>query len=393
MNRNIVFLILILVSGLFLAVGCKGPAGPAGTDGESKILQLEGFAANIKCGDCHNPDIDTTNFVWAKKYQWELSKHFFGGDFERNATPCAGCHTTEGFIQRAKANFPAQPWTVVTTQKDPSPPGCFACHSPHSRANFTRRTEAALTLWSPMDGVADQTINLGKGNICLSCHQPRAGFSPKMPKTPAATDTLTITSSRWFPHYGVQGLMFKGVGFGGGFEFSGKTYANSPHPGLTVIQQEGCITCHMAPSNAGSGIGGGHTMNVNYLNTSGIPAWNTNGCLTSGCHSTMASVDDYVSTSSLLTGGVGARKFVLAYTDTLKALLVSKKYLDATGGLVMGRNGTSTASSSNPAKIPSIKAGALYNYFFIKNDRSGGIHNSRYAIQLLLDSIEELKKP
>lgn len=390
MKRTAGISMLMFFMLLIVAPGCRGPAGPPG---ESKILQLEGFAANINCGSCHNPDNDTTYFVWAKKYQWQLSKHFYGGDFERNQAPCSGCHTTEGFIQRARANFPNQPWTVVTSQIDASPPGCFACHSPHSKGNFELRTITPVTLWSPMDGVSDQTIDMGKGNICLNCHQPRSGFSPRMPKSPAATDTLTITSSRWYPHYGVQGLMFKGPGAGGGFEFPGKTYASSPHPAQPLIQQEGCITCHMAPSTAGSGIAGGHTMNVSYTNTSGNPAWNTNGCLKSGCHTTMTSVDDYVSTSSSLTGGVGVRKFVHMYLDTLKNLLVATRVLDPVSGLVMGRNGTSLASSSNPAKLPALKAGALYNYFFIEHDLSGGIHNSRYAIQLLLDSIEEMKRP
>ena len=44
-------------------------------------------------------------------------------------------------------------------------------------------------------------------------------------------------------------------------------------------------------------------------------------------------------------------------------------------------------------KIPAIKAGAMYNYFFIEHDLSQGVHNSKYAIQLLLDSIAELRKP
>ena len=97
--------ILLLSFTLLLAVivstlqGCKGPEGPAGPAGETSILQLEGFAEGINCGDCHNPDTDTVNFVWARKYQWEQSKHFYGGDYERAGASCAPCHTTEGFIQ------------------------------------------------------------------------------------------------------------------------------------------------------------------------------------------------------------------------------------------------------------------------------------------------------
>ena len=407
MKRTILLVSLLLAAGLLMAAlqGCKGPEGPAGPAGESKILQLEGFAADINCGDCHNPDTDSTYFVWAKKYQWELSKHFFGGDFERNSTPCSGCHTTEGYVDRAKANFPIQSaWTgVVNSHFDASPPGCFACHSPHSNGDFQLRTEAAVTMLSPMKNVSNQSINMGKGNLCLNCHQPRS-LSPTMfqgGSAPLATDTLKITSNRWYPHYGVQGLMFKGPGGGGGYEFPGKTYSSSFHATSaatngTTLQQEGCLTCHMAPSNTGGGFGGGHTMNVKYLNTSGADTWNTTGCLVSGCHSTMASVDNYVSSSSSLTGGKGVHIYIHESIDTLHSLLISKALLDSASGLVMGNNGTSTASSSNPKTFVGSqiqKAGALYNYFFLEHDLSGGVHNSMYAIQLIKDSIEELRKP
>lgn len=407
MKRIILLVSLLLAVGLLMAAlqGCKGPEGPAGPAGESKILQLEGFAADINCGDCHNPDTDSTYFVWARKYQWELSKHYYGGDYERSQTPCSGCHTTEGYIERAKANFPIQSaWTgVVTSHADASPPGCFACHSPHSNGDFVLRTTAPVTMLSPMKTVANYAFDMGKGNLCINCHQPRS-VNPTMYKggtAPLTTDTLRITSSRWYPHYGVQALMFKGPGGGGGYEFPGKTYSNSPHASQaatanTTLQKEGCVTCHMVDATPGSGISGGHTMNIHFTGPHGEDGWNVNGCLQSGCHATMASVDDYISVSASLTGGKGAHKYMHESLDTLHTLLIQKALLDSASGLVMGGNGTTTASSSN-AKVfvgaQILKAGALYNYFFLEHDLSGGVHNSAYAIQLVKDSIEELRKP
>lgn len=379
-------IVITLFATLALVAGCQGPQGPAGPPGESSILQLEGFAAGIKCGDCHNTDTDTVYYVWAKKYQWELSKHFFGGDFERNQAPCSGCHTTEGFVQRMLKGDPALTSTnwagVVTNHYDASPPGCFACHSPHSNANFSLRTTKPVTPVSPLS-TAIPALDYGTGNLCISCHQPRP-LNPVMPATPSATDSLTITNSRWYPHYGVQGLMLAGQS---GFKFPDFTYTgNSPHTSLAAIKQDGCVVCHMAPSNAGSGIAGGHTMNIRYTNTSGQTAWNINGCLGSGCHATMTNVDNYVSSSSTLTGGLGARRYVQMYLDTLHTLLVNKNYINATTGLV-------NASSSSPLKIPALKAGALYNFFFLEHDLSFGIHNSKYAIELIQSSIAEMKKP
>lgn len=361
-----------------LLIGCEGPQGPPG---ETTVMSLEGFAADIKCGDCHNPDVDSTYYVWAKKYQWELSKHYFGGDFERNSSSCAGCHTTEGFVERMKGK-------VVGNHVDASPPGCFACHSPHARGDFSLRTKAPVLLTSGITGVPDQSFDYGKGNLCVQCHQPRT-LSPKMNGSPPG-DSLVITSSRWYPHYGVQGQMLMGTG---GFQFSGYTYTgNSNHATNTVIKQEGCIACHMADASAGSGIAGGHTMNIEYVNTSGQKAWLLNGCTVSGCHASAGFTINYIGNSSLLTGGLGTHTAVEAYLDTLFQLLGKKGWIDTDPA--SSSFGLVKASSSRPLVIkPAVKAGAIFNYFFIEHDMSKGSHNTRYAIELLKSSIAELRKP
>jgi hypothetical protein len=131
MKKTFIQLSLLFAAFLLAGLlgGCEGPQGPQGEPGESSTVHFEGFAENINCGECHDPEQDTVNYVWAKKYQWELSKHFFGGDFERNTAQCAGCHTTEGFLEMTRGQN-------VQVHIDASPPGCFACHSPHARGIF-----------------------------------------------------------------------------------------------------------------------------------------------------------------------------------------------------------------------------------------------------------------
>jgi hypothetical protein len=41
---------------------------------------------------------------------------------------------------------------------------------------------------------------------------------------------------------------------------------------------------------------------------------------------------------------------------------------------------------------PESRAGALYNYFFIEHEGSFGVHNTKYALELLQSSIAELRK-
>lgn len=392
-------LAVLLVAALtfVLFTGCEGPEGPAGRDGRDGdpgvTSVFEGFAPGIKCGDCHNPDIDTSYYVWAKKYQWELSKHFFGGDFERNSSTCAGCHTTEGFIEAMQGR-------PVTTHVDASPPGCFACHSPHARGNFSLRNASPVTLTSPIEGVSDAIFDYGKGNLCAQCHKPRT-VSPKPdPTKTAPTDTITINNNRWYPHYGVQAQMLMGEG---GFKFSDYTYSgNSPHTTLDGLRQEGCIACHMAPAVAGSGFAGGHTMNIKYTNTSGQTAYLTNGCTVSGCHTAGFNISTYVSTSSALTEGQGVKVWVERYIDTLKTMLLDTAVVNRWNAgakkawISVGSDGTITpnASTASPLKIsPASRAGALFNFMFIEHDLSNGAHNSMYAIELLKSSVAELRKP
>jgi len=377
-----VFGVLMMTGALLVAVeGCKGPEGPAGPPGDSTILQLEGFAAGINCGDCHNPDTDTVNFVWARKYQWEQSKHAYGGDYERAGSSCAECHTTEGYIQKTSGK-------TVTAAIQPSPPGCFACHSPHSRADFTLRTSTAVTLNSSIAGVADATFNYGKGNLCASCHRPRTMSPEPDPTKTAATDTITITSNRWYAHYGVQSQLLMGTG---GFEFTDYTYTgDAAHTTAPLIQSEGCIQCHMAnlPSTASYpfGAAGGHTMNIRYDVTSSM----LEGCKNSACHPSITSVDYH-----------SVQTIVHAYLDTLETIMADSAAVDRFNAGAKKKwinvtvdGATINASSGSPLKIsPASRAGALYNFFLVEHDLSFGVHNSVYTIDLLKSSLAELRKP
>lgn len=376
MKKNkIPFVLLTLFLGAaFLLLGCEGPAGPGGKDGTSgSVVNLEGFAPGIKCANCHNPDIDTTYYLWARRYQWERSLHAYGGDLERNGPDCAGCHTTEGFISRWKNNWASQ--VVSGGQENPSPPGCFACHSPHSRGNFSLRETAPVTITSYIVGVPDASFNYGSGNLCVRCHQPRSLSPMPDPTKTAATDTITITSSRWYTHYGVQGQMLMGSG---GFQFAGYTYRNSNHTTNAGIREKGCITCHMAsqtyPPDLGTGRGGGHTMKIRYSSTEAETdtLFILKGCNQSGCHGTG------FTKASLLA----AEKSVQDSLHALETLLIQKNWL------------TTSLTVRVPLKIaPAAKAGVIYNYFFVEHDLSNGMHNTKYAQDLVNSSLQVLRTP
>ncbi len=44
-----------------------------------------------------------------------------------------------------------------------------------------------------------------------------------------------------------------------------------------------------------------------------------------------------------------------------------------------------------PGTMPSLDAGAVYNYLYVLEDRSGGAHNYMYAKTLLTNTISALQ--
>jgi hypothetical protein len=291
----------------------------------------------------------------------------------------------------------------VTNHIDASPPGCFACHSPHAEGDFSLRLAEPVLVNSVVAGVADATFDYGKGNLCVNCHKTRTLSPEPDPAKTAMTDTITISNNRWYPHYGVQSQMLMGTG---GFQFQGYQYSNSNHTDNAVIKGasglvgEGCVICHMADATAGSGIAGGHTMNISYGGAHGEANTLLTGCLTPGCHPAGFTID-HVGASAHLTNNLGSRTAVEAYLDTLAHMMLDTAIVNKFNAgakkpwIVAGEEGYTINASggANALKIvPAAKSGALFNFLFVEHDKSEGAHNTMYTLQLLRASIEELRK-
>ena len=156
MRHKFGVLIGILAVGMLLLSGCSGKRG------------LQGESGTAECIQCHS---DNTT-IMAIDGQWRNSVHATGANFERNTSPCSGCHTSEGFVTRMGGADPGTP-------PNPSPVGCFACHEPHTNKNFNLRTTAAVTM-----EMGNATYDRGLSNLCANCHHARA-LSPALPATVA----------------------------------------------------------------------------------------------------------------------------------------------------------------------------------------------------------------
>jgi len=212
--------------------GSAGPAGPAGADGQD---------GTTHCIECHA----NNQLITAKVYQWENSVHALGGHNERNTASCAGCHTSQGFLDRIATGGMVASADVA----DPLPQNCYTCHKIHTTYTYDDWAFTAddpVTFW-----ISGQTADFGKGNQCAICHQVRGSTIGTVP-TVGMTGDFTFTSTRLGPHHSPQGTMLAGVGKSGAYEI-GSGYTNSPH---SSIVENACISCHMAPVEGGRESGG-----------------------------------------------------------------------------------------------------------------------------------------
>ena len=298
------------------------------------------------CSDCHD---DSTTIV-SMQTQWAASVHATGGNFERNGSGCAGCHASEGFSELMTVGN-EEPPDVAAAISNPSPINCRTCHEIHTNYD---ESDFALVGTDPGEiRVTGETVDFGKGNLCINCHQSRVGSPLAVP----GGGDIEITSFRWGPHHGPQGNVFAGIG---GIELPGSaSYASSLH---TSMITDGCVSCHMAEAYGAQA--GGHTMKMGYDYHDALRP-NLAGC--EDCHEDIEDFD---------LGGLQTE--IIALLEELHGLMEADGLLREDGYIL-------------PAVWSSDKAGAYYNYKLIEEDRSNGVHNPKYAKALLVNSIAVFK--
>jgi hypothetical protein len=325
------------------------------------------------CVDCHGSEPKFP--VRGIRSQYQTSGHrTLGNASYANADDCQGCHTNEGFIQRAKTG-------KVDTKKhvaNPSEIGCFTCHAPHDSGNFSLRTTAKVTLANAV------VFDKDKGNLCASCHRAR-----RMPKDEVRARNIPTDS--WGAHHGPQADMLAGTN---AYEFPGKKYSFSAH---TAMANANCVTCHMSLPSGRYSLApsvGGHSFRI-AGEVHEAHKVNSAGCTTSGCHGSMeqlkgapyfnkAAAQDYdgdgkVETAQEEVQGL-LEKFVNDKGSGIFQTMKEPMY-DAKGKFV-----------NTKTQYPLEAVAALYNYKFVLEDRSKGVHNLTYAVQILMDSLKTLDK-
>ncbi|MEI8140662.1 MAG: ammonia-forming cytochrome c nitrite reductase subunit c552 [bacterium] len=334
---------------------CHGPADRHARNlGDIKAIGISLSAGN--CGHCHD---SMTHHV--KNYEWNQTLHATGTVFKGYATEasCAPCHSAQDFIL---VNDPD--WAGVTNpvRLGTANEGitCVACHDPHSTGmgdyqlrsftNVVLKNNAKLTLG-------------GNGLLCMQCHKARQDAETYV--LPALTPS---GASRFGPHHGPQTDML----FGTNAIQYGMTMPSSRH---VNVLEDSCIECHMqeTPTN---GVAmnkvGAHTFSLSYTTNS------TTVDLTETCVKCHGEIEDFN------IGGVDYdHDGVIEGTQTEIDGLVN------TLALLLPPVGSATVTPSSAYTLSQRKA--LYNYLFVTEDRSHGVHNPKYAASILQASIDDLK--
>ncbi len=344
--KQVITFLSVFVVGAYLLASC-----------ERKIVgdvQLAGNSSET-CFTCHS---DSDIKLTAARLQYENSIHGIGENtdhnrlFNPNYVACERCHTHEGFI--------AQVTGVPATGDRFTAISCFTCHAPHSNGDFRLRVENPITLAN------SEVFDRGKANVCVQCHQSRRNVNTYV----VAGVKL---SGNWGPHHSNQGDMLIGEN---SYEYAGYSYTKSWHAtGVT----NGCVSCHMSASLHESV--GGHSWNMRN-EEKGYE--NRSGCNVSGCHDSapITALDRPAAADFDWDGTTeGTQSEIHGLLDSLQVLLVAANMVTLTGSPVNNRV-VSTADS----------AGALYNFRFVEEDRSFGVHNTDYAVGLLRSSINFLAK-
>ncbi len=359
---------------------------------------LEGYnihkSSDQACSMCHNPHVAGTeiNEQWAASGHGDLAAdpwtHYDWKSASRQA--CQRCHTPIGFI-----NIVADQEHYVAANNDFShlsgqQNDNLTCNGCHTDSSFKRRTIGAYDGYVKFPS-GDKVKLDDDSNLCMMCHQGRASKVDIDTKISSGPPPYTSFSNI---HYLAAAATFFGSETRGGYEYSGKSYVSRStfpdHGG----KFDTCVKCHLRKESAESP---DHHF---------VPE--VADCSSSGCHVGIVSLEDIRPPSALdYDGDSNTTEGIKGEIESMRAdLYVAIKayasgtvhfaivYDEATNpywfrdtnGNGVKDSGESTGYNKFDAKL--LKA--AYNYHMSLKEPHTFIHNYKYMVELLYDSLEDL---
>ena len=367
-------------------IQCENCHGP-GSQHAYSLGNTNLISKTVNSGDCNQCHDAPTHHIYGT--QWYVSGHANttrtpSGSSSRWA--CVGCHTSPGFLGRIDNLGNTNAYSTNVTY---AAIGCQTCHEPHGETMPTNNPHLIRVLGSVT--MQDGTVvkNAGNGALCLQCHQVRNGSAATQLANYPVGKLTWFGGSSFGVHDGPQGDLIEGVN---AFTY-GKDIPSAAH--RTAVTNL-CVGCHMQEAPYGDPAylqAGGHTFHMTYnvVTTNGSTLVTNSYDKTTVCAECHGSIDSFDMARSDYNGdGVieGVQTEVKKLLDKLSTMLPNSTYQANSNNYVAdGLVKTSVSFKTNwPAKF--LMAG--YNWQFVNNDGSLGIHNTPFAVGLLKASIADL---
>ena len=218
-------------------IQCENCHGPNGSTHMAGIAGRESLDSPV-CGACHGEPTRHGRFQ-----QWQESGH---ANYEVAATEglresCARCHSAQGFVlwaPRVIAGNGAAPLALadITWNADNVLPiTCSTCHDPHAQGQLSGEPNTAslrITDNAPNLPSGFSANAVGKGALCITCHNTRNGKH----------DDTNIAAKTTFdgPHTPSQGDVLLGYNL---------YWVTPGSRGAHSFIQDSCANCHMVQQN------------------------------------------------------------------------------------------------------------------------------------------------
>jgi len=324
------------------------------------------------CGVCHQGERHGAFNEWIE------SRHATFPIFEDDGVTlqhnvsgagCIKCHNGEYFVRiqiRGEAP-PADDLTSVDAGK--AHISCAVCHDNHNKQFEAQlRIDATAEVTIPFGESIDGTqVNAGLGNTCVMCHNGRRNIDD-------FNDQITNGSSHFGFHPNSQSTTLFGIG---GAEFDGVTYTRT-HPHQTMNPNT-CVTCHM--------------FRAGYDETNHTPAlwghdWTPRWEACATCHTQITDQATFDTFKSDFQAGV--QDLLTQIEDLWPAAWKDTSTTPPTLRSVETAVGAGDGPPANDPAKGDLYRKVLWDYFYVAEDGSKGIHNPNYTVGLLESAVDEL---
>ncbi len=349
----------------FAVIGCENCHGAGsnhpGSQPGAQFATLEVYESG-SCAQCHDEPWRHNRYA-----QWENSLHSeavfeitTGANANAyNLNDCGRCHEGKIYINFTKNLKPGDFGFVdekTLTEATSTKITCQTCHDPHGNGNYASLRQSPSESKVLGNGYA-YTLG-GTGQLCMDCHKAR--------RDNVSYTNTNVTSAFWGPHHSVQSDNFLGQNAA---SFNGQPFLTNSHQYAIT---DACVTCHMVATTDTGTVNrdkvGGHTFRlVNPEN--GYE--HTTAC--TNCHGPKTSFEEFEAVTDY--DGDGS---VESISGEIEGLLTNIRILLPPTGL----DSIDWAMIRDMNDLTVRKA--YWNYQLIAYDGSKGMHNSKFAFDVLL---------